>query len=569
MIEESIKDKNLIIELLRKLDEERQKNSRLQSELSQYKDPDKNRTSLEAQLQEKDHIIKEQKKVIDKLNLNLAWLKRKMWGRSSEQYQSTEDPAQLTFNFGELHLTPEEEAAYKLAREEADAYHKRRLEASKKRKSNNKPSRNPLPENLRREIVEVFPEGYNPEEWEILPQQFDEIKEVLERKPAEYYVTRYILHKAIRKNDMERSIQGSVVPVQPIAKSYAGASTLAHLIMSKYSDCAPFYRQVVMMKRLGVSIPPTTINDWFLDVADLLRPFYFRIRDLVLGCDYIQADETTVPVINNEKHKTVKGYLWQVRDVMNNLLFFHYDKGSRSKDVALALFAHFSGALQTDGYAVYDMYEGKEGILTLICWAHARRYFERSLSNDEKRAKFALELIALLYEIEREADEKQLSYDERRDLRLRLSVPILKNFEAWLDNEYAKVMPKSPIGKAIHFAASRYDRLCRYVIDGRYRIDSNLVENGQRSVACGRKNYLFCGNHDAAEDAAVMYTVMGCCKVAGVNEYDWLVYFLNHIHEYDNDYSKDLIDFLPARLKAKGLVKDIEVSTNPSEKLAG
>ena len=417
--------------------------------------------------------------------------------------------------------------------------------------------RKPLPEHLRREVVEIFPTGYNPEEWELLPETFDEVSEVLSRRPAEYYVVRYVRNKAVRKNLVDCPIEAAPVPQLPIARSYASAELLADLMVGKYADHMPFYRQIEKLKRDGISLPPPTVNDWFLDVADLLRPLYYRIRDLELGSDYIQSDETTVPIINSEKHRTVKGYLWQVRAVVPGLLFFHYDHGSRGKDVALGLFAHFSGAMQTDGYAVYDIYEKKDGVLSLVCWAHARRYFERALTNDKARAELALEKIRLLYEVEREADDKQMSYEERRQLRMDISVPILMGFEAWLQAEAPKVLPKSPIGMAIHFALERYDRLCRYVVDGRYRIDNNLVENGQRGVAVGRKNYLFCGNDDAAEDAAVMYTAMGCCKAAGVNVYDWLVYFLSHVHEYDNDYTRDLAELLPSNLLAKGLVKPV------------
>ena len=122
-----------------------------------------------------------------------------------------------------------------------------------------------------------------------------------------------------------------------------------------------------MIKRLGMDIPPATVSDWFKDVADLLRPLYYRIRDLVMDTDYIQADETTMPIVDNEKHRAVKGYLWQICAVTQKRLFFHYDKGSRSKDVALRLFAHFRCALQTDGYAVYDYYEGKDGVLCFNC----------------------------------------------------------------------------------------------------------------------------------------------------------------------------------------------------------
>ena len=563
MSEELKKYQDLVDGLMRKLDESRQTISHLESELSQYRDG----KSLKDQLAEKDAIIDRQKQTIDKLNQNIAWLKRKVWGQSTEKRHTEEDPAQLTIDFGELKITPEEEAAYKKAQEELNAYHERRKAEAAKRHAANKPSRNPLPENLKRLRFDIYPEGYNEREWELLPDCFNETKVVLHRKPAEYFVAEYILHKAVRRDDIERTIKDAEAPQTPIAKSYAGSTTLANLMVGKYVDSIPFYRQIEMMKRLGMNIPPATVIGWFTDVADLLRPFYYRIRDMVLEADYIQSDETTVPIVDDEKHRTVKGYLWQVVAVMQKLLFFHYDKGSRSKDVALGLFAHYRGALQSDGYAVYDIYEKKDGVLCLNCWAHTRRYYDRALNNDKARAEFAIAQIGLLYEIERKADEENLSYDERKALRLELATPILQSFEAWLLNEAPKVLPKSPIGKAIHYTLEHYDRLCRYLADGRYKIDTNMVENGQRPVALSRKNYLFCKSHDAAEDAAVMYTMMGCCKLAEVNVEDWLTYFLDHIHEYDNDYSKDLADFLPATLKAKGLLKKSEMLQLASEKL--
>ena len=550
------KEQVLIQELLQKLDAERAKNARLESELSQYKEPAKMKKDYESRLKEQAVIIKKQERTIDKLHQEMEWLKRKFWGKSTERHVQEND-GQLSFDFGELTLSPEEEAAYLKAEAEARSFREQRQKDAQKRQAKDKSIRKPLPENLRREVVEMFPVGYNEQEWELLPESFDEVTEVLCKKPAEYYVKRYVRHKAVRKGQADRPIETAPVPPLPIAKSYASPSLLADLMVGKYVDHMPFYRQIEKLKRDGISLPPPTVNDWFLDTADLLRPLYYRIRDLVLGTDYIQADETTVPIINNEKHKTVKGYLWQVRAVMLDLLFFHYDHGSRGKEVALGLFAHFKGAMQTDGYAVYDIYEDKKGVLSLVCWAHARRYFERALSNDKARAELALEKIGLLYDVEREADERNLNYEERSKLRMEVSVPILMGFEAWLQAEYPKVMPKSPIGKAINFARERFDRLSRYVIDGRYRIDSNLVENGQRPVAVGRKNYLFCGNDSAAEDAAVLYTMMGCCKAAGINVYDWLVYFLEHVHEYDNDYSRDLAELLPGALKARGLVKAI------------
>lgn len=562
MTQDLKKYQDLVNGLMQKLDEERQKSSRLESELSQYREG----KSMTQQLAAKDKIIEQQKKTIDGLNARLAWLQRKVWGQSSEKHSKI-DAAQLKIDFGELNVSPEEEAAYKKAQEELNAYHQQRKAASEKRKEGNKPSRNPIPESIRRERIYIYPEGYNEQEWDLMPESFNETKVVLHRKPAEYYAIEYVMLKAVRKDDEIRTIKSAPVPQTPIAKSYAGASVLANLMVGKYVDCLPFYRQIEMMKRQGMNIAPSTINDWFFDVADLLRPLYFRIRDLVMQTDYIQADETTVPIVDDEKHKTVKGYLWQVCSVMEKLMFFHYDKGSRSRDVALGLFAHFRGALQTDGYAVYDYYEGKDGVLCLNCWAHARRYFDRALNNDQARARYAIEQIGLLYEVERKADDEQMDHEQRRELRLRLAQPILLNFEAWLNSEISKVLPKSPIGKAMRYALEHYDRLCRYVADGRYKIDTNMVENGQRPVALSRKNYLFCKNHDAAEDAAVMYTMMGCCKVAGVNVEEWLTYFLDHVHEYDNDYSRDLAELLPYALEAKGILKRSETLATSSENL--
>lgn len=260
-------------------------------------------------------------------------------------------------------------------------------------------------------------------------------------------------------------------------------------------------------------------------------------------------DETTLPIVHEEKHKTVKGYIWLVRSVMQPLQFFHYDKGSRAQKVVLPLLEGFRGALQTDGYEVYKMYEDKKGVLPLGCWAHARRKFEEALKEDKNRAEYALGQIGLLYELEREADRQNLSYDEHADLRERLTYPIFVAFEKWLVKEYPNVLPKGRIGRAIKYTYEIYHRLTRYHLDGRYQLDNNLAENSIRPLALGRKNYLFCRNNDAAEDAAVMYSLLGCCKAAEANFRDWMVNTLSHIHNYDNDYSKDMAELLPHKYK--------------------
>jgi transposase len=511
--------------------------SKLQSQLSGFENFGTERASYKLLLYEKDETI-------TKLKQQIQMLQRRIWGKSSERYIK-EDPLQRSLDFDGLDLLPEEKELATSAKEEIERFKKIRAIV----KERNHPVRKPLPESLPREESHIYPEHIDVDNWTELEP---EITEVLEREPARWYVRRIIRHKYALKykgQGMEKQIVTASMPMLPIAKSYAGATLLADIIIDKYVNHLPFYRQIQMFKQQGISIAPATINGWFKDVADLMRPTYYRLKELVLTSDYIQSDETTIPIINNEKHTTIKGYIWMIRAVMGNLVFFHYDHGSRAQKVALQLFKDYQGVIQTDGYAVYNIYENKKGVLPIGCWAHCRRRFEEALKEDKARASFALEQIGLLYDVERQADQQQLSYEERAGLRSRLAYPIMIAFEKWMVNEYPKVLPKGRIGKAIRYTYGIYHKLTRYHLDGRLKIDNNLGENAIRPIALGRKNWLFCGNHDAAENAAIMYSLFGCCKANEVNFRDWLVFFLDNIHKYDNDYSKDLAELLPHNFK--------------------
>ena len=522
--------------------------SRLKSQLSGYENFETERATYQKQLLEKNQAI-------NKLKQQVEMLQRKIWGKSSEKY-IPEDPQQRKFDFDGLDLLPEEKELATSAKEEIEKYKTIRVKVQDK----SHPVRKPLPESLPREETHIYPENINPENWTELEP---EITEVLERDPARWYVRRIIRHKYALKDksqDVEKQIITAPMPALPIAKSYAGASLLADIIIDKYVNHLPFYRQIQMFKQQGISIAPATINGWFGDVADLLRPAYYRLKELVLSSGYIQSDETTIPIINNEKHKTINGYIWMIRAVTEELVFFHYDYGSRAQKVALQLFKDYQGVIQTDGYAVYDIYENKKGVLPIGCWAHARRKFEEALKEDKARASYALEQIGLLYEVERRADQENLSDEERAELRSRLSYPIMVAFEKWILSEYPKVLPKGRIGKALRYTYNIYHKLTRYHLDGKLKMDNNLGENAIRPIALGRKNWLFCGNHGSAENAAIMYSMLGCCKAAGVNFRDWLVFFLNNIHRYDDDYSKDLAELLPHNFKPQNQNSNITVS---------
>jgi transposase len=527
--------------------------SRLKSQLSGYQNFESERTSYQQQLEEN-------KQTILKLKQQIEMLQRKIWGKSSEKY-IPEDPQQRKFDFDGLDLLPEEKELATSAKEEIEQYKTIRVKVEEK----SHPVRKPLPEGLPREETHIYPGNINLENWtELAP----EITEVLERDPARWFVRRIIRHKYVLKDkslvqDIEKQIITAPMPLLPIAKSYAGSTLLADIIIDKYVNHLPFYRQIQMFKQQGISIAPATINGWFGGVADLMRPAYYRLKELVLRSGYIQSDETTIPIINNEKHKTINGYIWMIRAVTEDLVFFHYDYGSRAQKVALQLFKDYQGVIQSDGYAVYDIYENKKGVLPIGCWAHARRKFEEALKEDKTRASYALEQISLLYDVERRADTENLSDEERSELRSRLSYPIMVAFEKWILSEYPKVLPKGRIGNALRYTYNIYHKLTRYHLDGKLKIDNNLGENAIRPIALGRKNWLFCGNHDAAENAAIMYSMLGCCKAHEVNFRDWLVFFLNNIHKYDDDYTKDLAELLPHNYKPQNQNK-ITIGINVS-----
>jgi len=492
---------------------------------------------------------------IKQLTDQLAWYRRKFWKASSEKY-IPQDPSQRRLDFDGLDVLPQEEEAIKEAAKEIVSYERRKPEKDKKQ-----PVRLPLPEDLRREEEVIEPDGID-ENWIRIGE---EVTEVLEHKPGELYVRRIVRPKyAIRKNlqqleeseeSAQKNIKIAVIPLLPLPRSNAGASLLAELLIGKYVYHLPFHRSIAIFKLAGVSIPASTVNGWFGGSSDLLRALYYRLKDIVLSTDYIQVDESTVPVINDEKHRAVKSYLWVVRSVMDNLMFYHYDKGSRAQKVVIELLRNYQGAVQTDGYEAYSIYENKKGILLLGCWAHARRKFTEALKEDKSGASYALEQIGMLYKVEAMATDQELDYEKRAELRCRLAYPILCAFEKWIVNYYPKSIPQGRMYKALTYTYSLFHRLSRYHLDGRYQIDNNLVENAIRPLALGRKNYLFCGNHDAAENAAIMYSLLGCCKACDVNPRQWLTDVLTRIPAYNNDYSRDLAELLPHNWKTTLLSK--------------
>jgi len=450
------------------------------------------------------------------LKHQLAELKRLIYGAKSERHISA-NPDQAT-----LFELPEEQTVETPT--EQITYSRRKPQQEKKQ-----PLRMELPSHLERRVEVIEPENL-PEGAKNIGEA---ITELLEYNPAEVYVRRIVRRKYIvEQTDEETRIVVAPLPTLPIPKGNAGASMIAHLLVSKFTDHQPFYRQVQIFKRQGLEIAESTINGWFNAGCDLLQPLYEVLKKQVLSSDYLMADETPIPVQTKDKPgATHKGYHWPYFDPVHRLVVFDYRK-TRGREGPDEMLKEFTGYLQTDGYNAYDHFEKHPGITLLACMAHARRKFQHAQENNPTLAGQALEMFGQLYDIERYIRENNLEAEDIRVIRLKRSKPILDQMESWLQEQIIVVPPKSAIGMAMAYTLNLWQRLIRYVDDGRFHIDNNLIENSIRPVALGRKNYLFAGSHEAAQQAAVIYSILATCKLHGVEPFTYLTKILSIIPDF-------------------------------------
>jgi len=316
---------------------------------------------------------------------------------------------------------------------------------------------------------------------------------------------------------------------RPLPKAIAGAGLLAQIVIDKYVDHLPLYRQMERFKREGINLPYSTITDWVSGTCKLILPLYDALKLLIVQSDYLHVDESPVKVLDKDKKgETHRGYFWVYHNSIEGLVLFDYQAG-RGREGPQEMLKDFKGHLQTDGYTVYDFFKESEDVTVLHCMAHARRKFYEALANDKPRAEYALEQFGLLYAIERKAKEAAFTHEQRLALRRQQAIPILQQMDKWMKEQYVMVLPKSSIGKALGYSIERWNELMIYAGDGKLNIDNNPVENSIRPVAIGRKNYLFAGSHEAAQRSAMLYSLLGTCKLHGINPFLWLRDTLNRI----------------------------------------
>ena len=394
-----------------------------------------------------------------------------------------------------------------------------------------------LPGNLRRETILIAPD----EDVSDCVKIGEEVTEVLDLIPAEFYVKRYVRPKYARPNG-ETIITGPL-PGRVIEKGIPSDRLIAHMILDKYVYGLPLHRQIDKYRRLGVNIPASTASDWMLKGWKHLVPLWELLKLLVVKQNYVQADESPIKVLDKQhKNGIHRGYMWVYHAPVDGLVLFDYQAG-RDKSGPKKMLSGYSGILQTDGYTVYEELFGHHpDILLVHCMAHARRKFVEAQKYDEQKASYVIEKMQVLYKLEQDMRDEQLGWQQRTVKRQQQDVPVLDQVKKWLEEQVYTVLPKSPLGQAISYTLSRWAGLSAYAMHGQMEIDNNLVENAIRPLAIGRKNYLFAGSHDAAQMTAAMYSLMATCKKHQVNEQEWLADVLARVQ---NIKHKNLYQLLP------------------------
>ncbi len=475
------------------------------------------------------------------LRAQLAKLRRLQFGRSSEKLDAA--IAQLELALEDL----EEESGAKGA---AQASVSTDSELGKA-----KPARRPLPPHLPRDVIEHTTVCICSACGGTLRLLGEDVTEVLDYVPASFRVTRHVRPKFSCRSC--ETITQAPAPSLPIRRGRAGAGLLAHVLVAKFCDHLPLYRQSEIYAREGVELERSTLADWVGQASALMRPLVAALERHVLAADRLHADDTPVPVLAPGTGKTSTGRLWAyLRDERSYAgtappaVRYRYTPDRRGEHPRAHL-AGFRGVLQADGYAGFGgLYEGGH-VVEAACWAHVRRKFHdiHAAGGTSPLAREALDRIGKLYAIEERINGKPP--DHRLLIRQAEAAPLLDDFKLWLETTRVRLPGRSDVASAIRYALARWAALVRYVEDGTIAIDNNPVERAMRPVALGRKNWLFAGSDAGGERAAAIYSLIGTAKLNGRDPEAYLRHVIGRIAEQPVNRVDELlpwnIDTIPTR----------------------
>jgi len=477
---------------------------------------------------------------IETLKVQLARLRQQRFGRSSEKLDRQIEQLELVLE--DLEIT----AAIAPSTEPVEAVEEPAATEPGKRRPG---GRRPLPDHLpRREMLHVGACAC-PACGGALRQVGEDVTEILDYLPGRFEVIRHV-RPAFSCRTCEGMVQAPM-PSLPIVRGQPGPGLLAHVLVSKYCDHLPLYRQSGIYARDGVELDRATLADWVGKMAALLRPLVEAVGNHVMAADKLHADDTPVPVLAPGTGKTKTGRLWvYLRDERPHAgrappaVLYRYTPDRKGEHPRHQL-AGFTGFLQADGYAGFGaLYEDKDGkpasVTEVACWAHARRKFhDVHLATKSPLAAEALERIGRLFAIEREINGQ--SPEDRARVRQANARPVLDDFAVFLDDALAKISGKSELAAAIRYARSRWAAFSRYIEDGRLEMSNNAAERAIRPLALGRKNWTFAGSDAGGERAAAIYTLTESAKINGLDPEAYLREIIGRIADHPINRIADLL----------------------------
>jgi transposase len=391
------------------------------------------------------------------------------------------------------------------------------------------------------EIVEPEEVKQSPENWRFIGA---EVSELLDLEPAQFFCRRIIRPKYVRRDDPERA--PVIAPMPPILKERCQASPglLSAIIVGKYVDHLPLYRQeMIFEKRHDVKIPRQTMVRWIQLAAFWLKPIYEEMREDIMKSKYLQVDETPIKYLKPGHGKTKQGYFWCVH-VPGKDVLYHWEISRAAKCLDNMIPKEFTGTIQCDAYGAYSSFaKSRDAPLTLAgCWAHARRNFYQAKEESPLRVMWILRQVAHLYAVEKKLRKANASAAQRAAMRAWQSRPIYQRLHRLflLLKNSKRYLPSTGMGKAIDYALSNWKELGIYLDDGCLEIDNNLVENAIRPTAIGKKNWLFIGEADAGEVSAILYTIVESCRRHGIDPQDYLRDVLSRLPSMTNWQIKEV-----------------------------
>ena len=479
--------------------------------------------------QEKDREIKKLQEQNQYLLEQFRLAQHNRFGKSSE----------ANLDQGELFNEAEQLIDEEVASEQS-------LDKESTSKTQTKPKRKPLPKDLPRETVIIdIPENEKSCDCcgNDLHQMGEKKSERLQFIPAQIKVIETVRPqyscRHCEKTDTKVQIKIAPVPTSAIPKSIATPSLLSQIITSKYQYSLPLYRQETMFKQHGIDLNRKTMSEWMIKSSTLFKPIIDYLHQQLLKQPVVQADETTLKVIHEDKSKC---YMWvycsgtdspnENQNDIKNIVLYDYH-ASRAGSCAVNYLKGFNGYLQADGYAGYEQVDAE----LIGCMAHARRKFVEAKKAEPKnksgRATLAINKIAKLYRIEKNI--KDLPEAEKYEMRQTQSLPLLKDFKKWLDKTILQVVPKSAIGKAIQYSLNQWDKLRGYTKSGDINIDNNRAERAVKPFVIGRKNWMFCNTASGANASAILYSLIETAKANGLTPFNYLMHLLEELPKKPSD----------------------------------